>query len=102
MATHKQEDIYNKIMKYYNFIDQLIDLSHEDPELKRDAEFKIVQSIIKTLEHCADDMSKEFINYIKQPRSEQIKTNTLVAIDKVIARVHEAKERMLHIKSRQS
>ena len=49
MATHKQEDIYNKIMKYYNFIDQLIDLSHEDPELKRDAEFKIVQSIHRNL-----------------------------------------------------
>ncbi|MFT4717741.1 MAG: hypothetical protein ACI9IL_000057 [Rickettsiales bacterium] len=102
MATNKQEDIYNKIMKYYNFIDQLIDLSQDDPELQRDAEFKIVQSIIKTLENCADDMSEEFINYIKQPRSEKIKTNTLVAIDKVITRVYEAKEKMLYIKGSQS
>jgi hypothetical protein len=99
MATHKQENIYNKIMKYYNFIDQLIDLSHDEENLKQNQEFQLVNSIIKILEECADDMAVEFINYIKEPQSEHIKTKSLVAIDNILTKVYDAKEKMIYIKN---
>jgi hypothetical protein len=99
MATHKQENIYNKIMKYYNFIDQLIDLSHDEENLKQNQEFQLVSSIIKILEECADDMAVEFINYIKEPQSEHIKTKSLVAIDNILTKVYDAKEKMIYIKN---
>jgi hypothetical protein len=101
MATHKQENIYNKIMKYYNFIDQLIDLPHNHIELKQNRVFKLVESVIKTLEECADEMAIEFINYIKEPKSEKIKTKALVAIDKILTKVYDAKEKMIYIKDHQ-
>jgi hypothetical protein len=99
MATHKQENIYNKIMKYYNFIDQLIDLSHNEEELKKDKEFSVIKSTMDVLEECADEMAIEFINYIKEPQSEKIKTKALVTIDKILTKAYEAKEQMLHIKN---
>lgn len=86
-------------MKYYNFIDQLIDLSHNDDDLKSDNEFEVIKHIIDVLEKCADEMSMEFINYIKEPKSEKIKTKALVAIDKILTNVYEAKEKMLYIKN---
>lgn len=97
MATQKQENLYNKIMKYYNFIDQIIDLSREDAALRSDREFQVVESIIHTLEDCADAMAEEFINYIKQPKSEQIKAKISIEIDKIVAKVYESKEKMLYI-----
>ena len=98
MATHKQENIYNKIMKYYNFIDQLIDLSRDEEQIKSEKSFKVVQSVIDTLEECADEMAEEFINYIKHPKSEKIKTNALFAIDKILTKTYESKEKVIYIK----
>lgn len=97
MATSKQEKTYNEIIEYYSYADKLI-LEVEDfhGELA-DEQFNIIEKLVENLEKCADKLTCNYIEYVKNGESEQIIEETRDSLNLILAKIQECRNKILQI-----
>jgi hypothetical protein len=95
MATSKQEQIYNEIIEYYNYAEELLasvdgvshDLSAE--------QFVIVEDAVNHLEDCADKLAGKYIEFVKNGESPEITESVREAINDISSKIEECRNRIL-------
>ena len=73
MATSRQEKTYNEIIEYYNYADRLIKAVEDSSHQLANEQFVIVESIVDTLEKHADQLTTQYIEYVKKQTLELCK-----------------------------
>jgi len=95
MATSKQEQLYNEIVEYYGYADRLIraveDSSHDLAKQQMD----IVEEVVTRLEECADQLTEQYIEFIKNGESKQVTESVREALNAVSGKVEECRNKIL-------
>ena len=97
MATSKQERIYNEIIEYYNFADKLIDTIEEGKKDIPEEQIEAVENIVENLEKYADQLSKEFIEFIKHGDSKEVVDGIRIALNGIVSNIEECRNKILMI-----
>lgn len=95
MATARQEQIYNDIIQYYNYIDELIRVAEDSSHELSEEQFNIIEETIKSLEKSADFLANEYIEYIKYSESDKLIEATRSSLSDISARVEECRNKIL-------
>lgn len=95
MATARQEQIYNDIIQYYNYIDELIRVAEDSSHELSEEQFNIIEETIKSLEKSADFLANEYIEYIKYSESDKLVEATRSSLSDISARVEECRNKIL-------
>lgn len=95
MATAKQEQIYNDIIQYYYYIDELVKVAENSSHELSEEQFNIVEDTIKSLEKSADFLANHYIEYIKSSESEALIEATRSSLSDISARVEECRNKIL-------
>ena len=72
MATSRQEKTYNEIIEYYNYADRLVKAAEDSSHKLAHEQFVIVESVVDTLEKYADQLTTQYIEYVKNGESYQV------------------------------
>ena len=72
MATSKQEQLYNEIVEYYDFADKLISVIEHSTEEVKEEQLEIVEGIVENLEKYADQLTGQFIEFVKNGSSDDV------------------------------
>lgn len=91
MATSKQEQLYNEIVEYYSFADQLIKVVEEGSHGLSGSEFAIAEEVTTNLEEYADKLANCYIEYIKGGQSEKIITSVRNSLNNISSKIEECK-----------
>ncbi len=97
MATSKQEYLYNEIIEYYNFADQLIDTIEANQDDIPESQVKAVESIIEDLEKYVDELSNQFVEFVKNSDSKEVVDNMRFALNGIIAKIEECRSKIYQI-----
>ena len=101
MATSKQEKIYNEIVKYYDFTDKLIDVIEDGKDNVRSDQLEIVEGIVENLEKYTDQLTTQFIEFVKEGNSEENTQNIRDALNGIIFEVEKYKSRIYKLYNKQ-
>jgi hypothetical protein len=95
MATSKQEQLYNEIVEYYGYADRLIraveDSSHDLAKQQMD----IVEEVVSRLEECADQLTEQYIEFIKNGESKKVIESVREALNAISAKTEECRNKIL-------
>ena len=91
MATSKQEQLYNEIVEYYSFADQLIKAVEDSSHGLSGPEFTIAEEITSNLEEYADKLANCYIEYIKGGQSEKIIASVRDSLNNISSKIEECK-----------
>lgn len=95
MATLQQEKLYNEIVEYYSFADNLVK-AVEDSSHKFAAEhFVIVETTITQLEDYADQLANQYIDYVKNGESEKVLEQARAAMNNITIKIEECRNKIL-------
>lgn len=95
MATSKQEQLYNEIIEYYAYADRLIRAAEDSSHKLAVQQFSIVEEITTRLEDCADQLSSQYIEFIKNGESEAITESVRSALNNISAKIEECRNKIL-------
>lgn len=95
MATSKQEQLYNEIVEYYAYADRLIRAIEDSTHKLAAQQFAIVEDITNRLEDCADQLTTQYIEFVKNGESEQITESVRVALNNIMAKIEECRNKIL-------
>lgn len=95
MATSKQEQLYNEIVEYYSYADRLILAVQDSSHKLAEQQFAIIEDIVNKLEECADQLTTQYIEFIKNGESEKITDQVREALNKVAAKIEECRNKIL-------
>jgi hypothetical protein len=95
MATSKQEQLYNEIIEYYAYADRLIRAAEDSSHKLAVQQFSIVEEITVRLEDCADQLSSQYIEFIKNGESEAITESVRSALNSISAKIEECRNKIL-------
>jgi hypothetical protein len=95
MATSKQEQLYNEIIEYYAYADRLIRAAEDSSHKLALQQFSIVEEITTRLEDCADQLSSQYIEFIKNGESEAITESVRSALNSISAKIEECRNKIL-------
>lgn len=84
----KSNEIYQKILEYYNYAEKLIDKIDENRETTDQSDIILIEQMILDLEHCGDYLSEQYIELIKSDNSADITKKINAELDRISARVH--------------
>ncbi len=84
----KSNEIYQKILEYYNYAEKLIDKIDEYQETTDQSDLILIEQMILDLEHCGDYLSERYIELIKSNNSADITKKINAELDRISARVH--------------
>lgn len=99
MATSKQEHLYNEIVEYYNFADQLIEIVENSKDDLSESQAEIVENIVENLEKYADQLSSQFVEFVKNGTSQEIVEGMKTSIQKISAQIEECRNQIFRIYS---
>ena len=97
MATSKQEYLYNEIIEYYNFADQLIDAIEVTKDDINESQIKVLENIVEDLEKYADELSNQFVEFVKNGDSKEVVDNMRFALNGIIAKIEECRNKIYQI-----
>lgn len=97
MATSKQEHLYNEIVEYYNFADKLIDTIEEGKKDIPDEQIEAVENIVENLEKYADQLSNQFVEFVKNGESKEVVENIRFALNGIVSKIEECRNRIYMI-----
>lgn len=97
MATSKQEQLYGEIVEYYNYADRLIRAVEDSSHQLAEQQFEIVEEIATRLEECADQLTSQYIEFIKNGSSPKIIESVRQALNDVMAKIEECRSKILMI-----
>ncbi len=95
MATSRQEKTYNEIIEYYNFADRLIKAVEDSTHKLAQEQFVVVESIVDNLEKHADQLTTQYIEYVKHGESEQVTDVIRMTLNDIMAKIEECRNKIL-------
>ena len=101
MATSKQEKTYNEIIEYYNFADRLVTAAQDNSHELAHEQFTIVETVVENLEKCADQLTTQYIEYIKNGESSQIVEVVRMSLNDIVAKIEECRGKILALYQQQ-
>lgn len=94
MATVKQEQIYNEIIEYYNYSNQLIALVDEVKHDFSNEQFAIIEQMIENLEKYTDELSAEYIEFVKNGASDETANKIRDILNNILIRTEECRNKI--------
>jgi len=91
MTNSRQEKIYNEIVQYYNFADKLINIAEDSKNHLTPEQMEIVESIVENLEKHTDQLTQNFIEFIKNGNSEEVKQTIGQALNNIIVKIEQCR-----------
>lgn len=95
MATSKQEQLYNEIVEYYSFADELIKAVEDSSGEFAKEEFIIAEEVTKNLEEYADQLANHYIDYIKNGQSEKIISAVRDSLNNISVKIEECRGKIV-------
>lgn len=95
MATSKQEQLYNEIVEYYAYADRLISAIENSEHELAEQQFAIIEDVAARLEDCADQLTTEFINFVKNGESQKVSDSVRNSINAIMSKIEECKVRIV-------
>lgn len=95
MATSRQEKTYNEIIEYYNYADRLMKAVEDVDHKLAKEQFEIVENIVETLEKNADQLTTQYIEYVKSGESKPVVENVRMTLNEIMAKIEECRNRIL-------
>lgn len=95
MATSRQEKTYNEIIEYYNYADRLIKASEDISHKLAGEQFVIVESIVDMLEKHADQLTTQYIEYVKNGESQEIVETVRLTLNDIMGKIEECRNKIL-------
>lgn len=95
MATSKQEQLYNEIVEYYGYADRLIAAVQDSTHRLSEQQFNIIENVVNKLEECADQLTTQYIEFIKNGESEKITEEVRTALNVIMAKIEECRNQIL-------
>lgn len=95
MATSRQEKTYNEIIEYYNYADRLIKVVEESTSSFANEQFIIVETIVDNLEKYADQLTTQYIEYVKNGESKKAIEAIRLALNDIMAKIEECRNKIL-------
>jgi len=95
MATSRQEKTYNEIIEYYNYADRLIKAVEDQSHKLATEQFVIVESIVDTLEKHADQLTTQYIEYVKNGESHQVIETVRLTLNDIMGKIEECRNKIL-------
>ena len=102
MATSKQEQLYNRLVEYYSFADDLISATESNTHELSNRQFMIIEEIVTKLEECADKLTTQYIEFVKNGNSDVISKEINGALDEITAKIEETEKKILTLYSTQT
>ena len=98
MATAKQEQLYNRIIEYYNFSDRLITgVEGSSSDLSQE-QFLIVEDMVETLEKRADQLTTLYIKFIKDgDGNKEILDEVKKVINEIMLKIEDCRNKIIAI-----
>lgn len=95
MATSRQEQLYNEIVEYYVYADRLIKAAEDDSHELAAQQFAIVEDVTNRLEDCADQLTSQYIDFVKNGESEKVIEPVRMALNNIMAKIEECRNKIL-------
>lgn len=95
MATSKQEQLYNEIVEYYGYADRLIRAIEDSSHELASQQFVIVEDVVNRLEKCADELTEQYIEFIKNGESKQVVESVKQALNAISSKIEECRNKIL-------
>lgn len=95
MATSKQEQLYNEIVEYYSYADRLIAAVQDSDHKLSEQQFTIIENVVNKLEECADKLTTQYIEFIKNGESEKVTEEVRTALNVIMAKIEECRNQIL-------
>lgn len=97
MTTSKQEQIYNEIVQYYDFADKLINIAEESKGNLTPEQMEIVESTIENLEKYTDQLTTNFIEFVKNGNSEEVRENIARTLNEIIVKIEQCRNQIYEL-----
>jgi gas vesicle protein len=98
MATSKQEEIYNEIVEYYGYADRLIRAVEDSNHELSGQQFSIVEELTTCLEDCADKLSNQYIEFVKNGESEEVTSSVRQTLNEISTKIQECRNKVKMMK----
>ncbi len=95
MATSKQEQLYNEIVEYYNYADRLLSAVEDNEHELAAQQFSIIEEVVNKLEECADTLTTQYIDFIKNGESEKNSAAIRNSLNDIMAKIEECRNKTL-------
>ncbi len=95
MATSKQEQLYNEIVEYYGYADRMISAVQDSTHKLSEQQFNIIENLVNKLEECADQLTTQYIEFIKNGESEKITEEVRTALNVIMVKIEECRNQTL-------
>jgi len=95
MATSKQEQLYNEIVEYYAYADRLIRAIEDSSHKLASQQFAIVEEVTTRLEDCADQLTTQYIEFVKGGESAAIVESVRTALNNISGKIEECRNKIL-------
>jgi predicted house-cleaning noncanonical NTP pyrophosphatase (MazG superfamily) len=102
MATSKQEQIYNEIIGYYTYADRLIKVAENSSHELAQQQFAIIEEIAQRLEEYAEQISAQYLEFVKTTDAMEVVDSIRVALNNVAAKIEECRNKVLMLHLRKS
>ena len=99
MATSKQEQLYNEIVEYYGFADRLLATLEESNHELAGKQFLLLEELTSKLEECADVITTQYIEFVKNGNSEKISEEIKKSLNEIALKISECKNKTLMLNS---
>ena len=88
MNKSKQEEIYNEIMKFYSFAEELLNVA-ESKKLNH-KQLEIIENLIENIEKNTDNLTSEYIDLVENGVSYMSADSINKIFDMIIAKIEES------------
>ena len=95
MATAKQEQLYNEIVEYYGYADRLIRAVEDSSHKLAEQQFAIVEEITTRLEDCADQLTTQYIEFVKNGEATTAIESIRTALNGISSKIEECRNKIL-------
>jgi hypothetical protein len=102
MATSKQEQLYNEIVEYYAYADRLIRAVEDKDHKLSHQQFGIVEEIVNRLEDCADKLTTQYIEFVKNGESPKTTDVVRSSLNEIMSKIEECRGKILMLNHHQS
>ena len=95
MSVVEQEKIYNDILKYFDYAQNLLDVVQEQDHEFSKKQFDVISAIVENLEKIVDDLSLQYIEIIKNGYSEELLRKIRNSLNSISAKIEDCRNRIL-------
>ncbi|GDX35630.1 hypothetical protein LBMAG18_01410 [Alphaproteobacteria bacterium] len=95
MSIVEQEKIYNDILKYFDYAQNLLDVVQEQDHEFSKKQFDVISAIVENLEKIVDDLSLQYIEIIKNGYSEELLRKIRNSLNSISAKIEDCRNRIL-------